>query len=125
MSTAVGAEPRPVPPPDGPVTAAISNALVGALKRVCGKGPTRMKAYALEDDIVMVVGSDSLTTAERALVEGGNAHLVQEARRALSDEVADDCRASIEEATGRRVANLVTQVDPVSDSLFAFLRLSD
>jgi uncharacterized protein YbcI len=84
-----------------------------------------MKAYALEDDIVMVVGSDSLTTAERALVEGGNAHLVQEARRALSDEVADDCRASIEEATGRRVANLVTQVDPVSDSLFAFLRLSD
>ena len=123
MTTAVGARSPAAPPPEGPVAAAICNALVTALKRKCGKGPTRMKAYTLEDDIVLLVGSETLTAVEKTLVEGGNARLVQEARRALAEEIAEDCRPAIEVAAGRPVASLLTQVDPLSDSLFAFLRL--
>ena len=123
MTTVLGAEAPPASPPDGPTTTAICNALVGALKRICGKGPTRMKAYAVEDDVVLVVANDALTPVERTLVEGGNAQLVQEARRALAEEVANDCREQIEAEAGRRVASLLIQVDPPSDSLFASLRL--
>jgi uncharacterized protein YbcI len=122
MTTALGAEARTGAPPDGRTTTAICNALVGALKRVCGKGPTRVKAYAVEDDVVLVVANDALTPVERTLVEGGHAHLVEEARRALAEEVSNDCRATIEVEAGRRVASMLIQVDPPSDSLFATLR---
>jgi uncharacterized protein YbcI len=108
--------------PDGPTATAICNAVVGALKRTCGKGPTKVKAYGL-DDHVAVVAQDLLTTLERKLVEGGSEQLVQEARRALADEVAKECRAEIEEATGQRVVGWQSQVDPCADSAFALVRL--
>lgn len=108
---------------DGPTAMAICNALVAALKRRCGKGPTKLKSYGLDQDLVVIVGTDALTAVEKSLVEAGRGDLVQEARRALADEVTDDCRAAIEEATARRMAGLLIQVDPTSDRLFAVLRL--
>jgi uncharacterized protein YbcI len=107
---------------DGPTAAAICNAVVGALKRTCGKGPTKVKAYGL-DDYVAVVAQDILTTLERKLVQSGSEQLVQEARRALADEVAKECRAEIEQATGQRVVGWQSQVDPCADSAFALVRL--
>jgi uncharacterized protein YbcI len=83
---------------DGPAAAAICNAVVRALKRTCGKGPTKMKAYGLDDHIA-VVAQDILTTLERTLVQNGNEQLVREARHVLADEVAKECRAEIEQAT--------------------------
>jgi uncharacterized protein YbcI len=107
---------------DGPGSTAICDAVVGALKRVCGKGPTKVKAYSL-DDHVAVVARDMLTTLERALVESGHEQLVREARGALADQVAQECRAAIEEATGQRVVGWQSQVDPCADSAFALVRL--
>jgi uncharacterized protein YbcI len=107
---------------DGPASTAICDAVVGALKRVCGKGPTKVKAYGL-DDHVAVVARDMLTTLERALVQSGHEQLVREARAALADQVAKECRAAIEEATGQRVVGWQSQVDPCADSAFALVRL--
>ena len=81
-----------------------------------------MKAYGL-DDHVAVVAQDILTTLERKLVQSGSEQLVQEARRALADEVAKECRAEIEQATGQRVVGWQSQVDPRADSAFALVRL--
>jgi len=81
-----------------------------------------VKAYGL-DDHVAVVAQDILTTLERKLVQSGSEQLVQEARRALADEVAKECRAEIEQATGQRVVGWQSQVDPRADSAFALVRL--
>jgi uncharacterized protein YbcI len=113
------------PPPgstDGAAATAICNAVVGALKRVCGKGPTKVKAYSL-DEHVAVVAQDMLTTLERTLVQSGHEQLVHEARRVLADEVAKECRAAIEQATGQSVVGWQSQIDPCADRAFALVRL--
>jgi uncharacterized protein YbcI len=108
---------------DGAAATAICNAVVGAFKRTCGKGPTKVKAYGL-DDHVAVVARDVLTPLERALVQSGNDQLVREARHVLADEVGKECRAEIEQATGQRVVGWQSQVDPGADSAFALVRLA-
>jgi uncharacterized protein YbcI len=107
---------------DGAAATAICNAVVGALKRVCGKGPTKVKAYSL-DDHVAVVAQDMLTTLERTLVQSGHEQLVRQARRVLADEVAKECRAAIEQATGQSVVGWQSQVDPCADRAVALVRL--
>jgi uncharacterized protein YbcI len=116
---------QPRPPrgsTDGAAATAICNAVVGALKRVCGKGPTKVKAYGL-DEHVAVVAQDMLTTLERTLVQSGHEQLVREARRVLADEVAEECRAAIEQATGQSVVGWQSQVDPCADTAFTLVRL--
>jgi uncharacterized protein YbcI len=101
---------------------AICNSVVGALKRVCGKGPTKVKAYSGDDHVAVVV-QDMLTTLERTLVQSGHEQLVREARRVLADEVARECRAAIEQATGQSVVGWQSEVDPCADCAFALVRL--
>jgi uncharacterized protein YbcI len=81
-----------------------------------------VKAYAL-DDHVAVLAQDILTQLERKLVQSGSEQLVQDARRALADEVAKECRAEIEQATGQRVVGWQSHVDPCAGSAFALVRL--
>ena len=101
---------------------AVCNAVVAALKRVCGKGPTKVKAYSLDEHIA-IVAQDMLTPLERTLVQSGNQQLVREARHVLSDEVAEECRAAIEHATGQSVVGWQSQIDPSADTAFALVRL--
>jgi uncharacterized protein YbcI len=117
-----GQSPPPRGTTDGAASTAICDAVVGALKRVCGKGPTKVKAYSL-DDHVAVVARDMLTTLERALVESGHEQLVRKARGALADQVANECRDAIEQATGQCVVGWQSQVDPGADSAITVVRL--
>jgi uncharacterized protein YbcI len=107
---------------EGATATAICNAVVGALKQSCGKGPTKAKAYPFDDHVAVVV-DDTLTTLERTLVSKGHEKLVCEARQVLADQVAEACRRPIEEATGRRVVGWLSQVDPSADRAFALIRL--
>jgi uncharacterized protein YbcI len=113
---------RPPRGTEGAAAVAISNSVVGAFKRVCGKGPTKVKVYSL-DDHVAVVAQDMLTTLERTLVQRGHEQLVREARRVLADEVARECRAAIEQATEQSVVGWQSDVDPCADYAFALVRL--
>jgi uncharacterized protein YbcI len=125
QGSALGSNGRSRPPragTDGAASTAICNAVVGALKRVCGKGPTKVKAFSLDDHIA-VVARDMLTPLERALVQSGHEQLVREARGALADQVAKECRAAIEQATGLSVVGWQSQVDPCEDSAVALVRL--
>lgn len=106
----------------GPGAQAVCDAIVAAFKRTSGRGPTKVKAYML-GDAVAVVARDMLTTLELTLVRGGRGDLVSEARRALFDEVADECREAIEQATGKRVNGLQTHIDPSADRALAIFRL--
>ena len=107
---------------DGPAAMAICNAITGALKQGCGKGPTKVKAYNTHDDLAVVV-QDMLTTLERTLVQAGHEQLVSEARQVLIDRVAKECRATIEQATGRRVVGWQTEVNPSGDRAYTMVQL--
>jgi uncharacterized protein YbcI len=109
-------------PTDGPAALAICNAITGALKRSSGKGPTKVKAYSTHDDVAVIV-RDMLTPLERTLVQAGHEQLVSEARQVLIGRVASECRATIEQATGRRVVGWQTEVDPGADRAFTLIQL--
>jgi len=107
---------------DGPAAMAICNAITQALKQSCGRGPTKVKAYNTHDDVAVVV-QDMLTTLERTLVQDGHEQLVREARQVLTGRVANECRATIEQATGRRVVGWQTEVNPSADRAFTLIQL--
>jgi uncharacterized protein YbcI len=131
---AVSAKPDALPTPrktqrgpergtiDGPAAMAICNAITGAMKQSCGKGPTKVKAYSTHDDVAVVV-QDMLTTLERMLVQDGHEQLVKEARQVLIDRVAKECRSTIEQATGRRVVGWQTEVNPSADRAYTMVQL--
>jgi uncharacterized protein YbcI len=107
---------------DGPAAVTICNAISGALKQSCGKGPTKVRAYNTHDDLAVVV-QDMLTTLERTLVQDGHEQLVSEARQVLIGRVAKDCRSTIEQATGRRVVGWQTEVNPSADRALTLVQL--
>jgi len=107
---------------DGPGAMTICNAITAALKQSCGKGPTKVKAYNTHDDVAVVV-QDMLTTLERTLVHDGHEQLVSEARHMLIGRVAEECRANIEQATGRRVVEWQTEVNPSADRALMLVKL--
>jgi uncharacterized protein YbcI len=107
---------------DGPAAMAICNAVTGALKQSCGKGPTKVKAYSTHDQVAVVV-QDMLTTLERTLVQDGHEQLVNDARQVLIGRVAKECRATIEQATGRRVVGWQTEVNPSADRALMLVQL--
>jgi uncharacterized protein YbcI len=107
---------------DGPAAMTICNAITGALKQSCGKGPTKVKAYNTHDDLAVVM-QDMLTTLERTLVQDGHEQLVSEARQELTGRVANECRATIEQATGRHVIGWQTEINPSADRAFTLIQL--
>ena len=109
-------------PADGEAAMVICNAITGALKRSSGKGPTKVKAYSTQDHIEIVV-EDMLTALERTLVKDGHEQLVSEVRQVLTGRVANECRATIEQATGRRVVGWQTEVDPSADRACTLIQL--
>jgi uncharacterized protein YbcI len=87
---------------DGPLTAAISNAVVGLLREFTGRGPTQARTTIGSDTIVVTL-RDSLTKAERTLALRGQAVEVLAMRRAFQDTMREDLIAAVESLTGRKV----------------------
>lgn len=89
--------------------AAVSNAMVSAMKKYYGKGPTRVKSYMV-DDYLFVAMRDPLTVVEHTLLRAGRHDLVREYRQAFQNEMAGEFSAQIEELTGRRVLTYQSQI---------------
>jgi uncharacterized protein YbcI len=87
---------------DGPLTAAISNAVVGLLREFTGRGPTQART-TIGSDTVVVTLRDSLTKAERTLAGRGQALEVLAMRRAFQDTMREDLIAAVERLTRRKV----------------------
>ena len=81
-----------------------------------------MKSYSSHDHVAVVV-HEMLTTLERTLVQDGREQLVSEARQVLTARVINECRPTIEQATGRRVVGWQTEVDPGADRAFTLIEL--
>jgi uncharacterized protein YbcI len=98
---------------DGTVSAAVSNAVVRVVREYTGRGPTQARA-AISRDLVSVVMADTLTKAERSLVENGKADLVLQVRQEFQRAMRHDLVAAVETITEREVIAFMSDnhIDP-------------
>jgi uncharacterized protein YbcI len=111
---------KPAPPSTGELLEAVSNLVVRVYANRVGRGPTKARAYT-DRDIVVCVMEDTMTTAERTLVDSGQSAAVKQIRDALQETMREDLATGIESLTGRRViAHIGTgMLDPdVTSDLF-------
>jgi uncharacterized protein YbcI len=86
----------------GEVASAISTRTVQVMHEHTGRGPTKART-TIDRDFVAVVMEDSLTHAERNLVESGLAPKVLETRHDFQRLMSDELIGVVEEETGRKV----------------------
>jgi uncharacterized protein YbcI len=96
---------------DPRIESRISNRLAALHAHWYGKGPLAARTHIAGDDVVVVVLEESFTPAEQALVDRGEAHGIQEARRRFRRVMADDFGAAVEQVTGRRVRSYISDID--------------
>ena len=97
----------------GSRAAAISNAVVSLMSEYTGRGPTQARTY-INDNLISVVLSDTLTKGERSLVRDGFGERVLDMRHAYQRTMGADLVAAIEEITGRKVHAFLSDnhIDP-------------
>ena len=101
------------PRPDGTKTAAISNLTVRLLSQYTGRGPTKARAY-VNENLVTIVLQDTLTKAERTLVDRDRGELVLLTRSTFQEVMGDELSAGIEGILGRKVVAFLSanHIDP-------------
>jgi uncharacterized protein YbcI len=89
-------------PLSGPLSLAISNAIVGMLREYTGRGPTRART-TIRDNVVLVMLEQTLTKGEQSLVSKGRADKVLEIRHEFQNAMREECCLKIADLTGRNV----------------------
>ena len=97
----------------GELAVAISDAVVRALSRTTGRGPTKART-TLGDNGVFVVLQDSLTVGEQTLADAGEERAVLDLRRRWQRVMQADVSREIEQLTGRKVIGFMSDnhIDP-------------
>jgi len=94
-------------------SSAISQAAVALLSEYTGRGPTEARTY-INEDFIIVVLYDTLTSEERAIVRDGSADLVLSARQAFQKAMRPELVASVERFSGRSTSACMSHnhIDP-------------
>ena len=87
----------------------LSTEMVRAQKKYFGRGPTRTKAYML-DDFLLIVMRGSQTQAEQTMVQFEREDLVREFRQQFENEMTSRLVGMVEEITGRKVLGYQSQI---------------
>lgn len=93
----------------GEMRARIATGLVKLHSEYYGKGPTQARTYMWED-LVVVVLRGGFTTVEETLVREGEEDTVHHMRRSFQKTMAQQFRAVVENATGRRIESYMSQI---------------
>ena len=93
----------------------LCNEMVRIYKEIFGRGPTRARADWAGRDAVLCTLEDTLTRAERKMVEVGDHQRLQETRMFFQHVCKDDFRESVERITGRKVRAFVSGIDTDTD----------
>ena len=99
---------------DGRLNAAISNAVVGIFRDYLGRGPTKARAL-VRDNVVVVVLEDTLTKAEKVLVDQGQAEAMMQMRRAFQHTMRETLTDAVTRLTGRQVLAFMSDNHPDPD----------
>jgi len=93
----------------------VSDEMVRLYKSHFGRGPTRARAEFAGPNTLICTLEDSLTPAERALVDMGEHMRLRETRLFFQHALEDDFRRAVEVTTGRRVRAFVSGIDAEQD----------
>lgn len=101
--------------------AAISREVVGLLKDLVGRGPTRSKTY-LHSDCVVLLLREGHTRSEDTMFQAGAGRGVAQARVDMSQAIRGPLIEVIERHTGRQVAGFMSSSQQSPDLLsFVFV----
>jgi uncharacterized protein YbcI len=93
----------------GHLLAAISTSIVGILRDHYGRGPMKAKTYALDDIIVVVMRGSGFTPLEQTIMDSGEPDGVIAMREDFQRVMANRYKGTIEELTGRKVLEFLSQ----------------
>jgi uncharacterized protein YbcI len=93
----------------------ISREMVRLYKENFGRGPTKAHTTFADDDVLICTLEDSMTPAERKLVELGEHQRMRDVRLFFQYSTADDLIEVVEEALGRKVRGFVSGMDVNED----------
>jgi uncharacterized protein YbcI len=112
-TTEIATEPESESTPIGPLSLAISNAIVGLLREYTGRGPTKART-SIRENVVVVMLEQTLTKGEQSLVTKGRADKVLEIRHEFQNAMRQECTERIAELTGREVLAFLSanHIDP-------------
>ena len=96
---------------------AISNEMVRIYKDQFGRGPTKTRTLWAGPDVLVVVLEDTLTPAERKLVELGEHQRLRDLRTFFQYASAREFCEPIERITGRSVRAFISGIDTEADGL--------
>ncbi|HKP88423.1 MAG TPA: Na-translocating system protein MpsC family protein [Thermoleophilaceae bacterium] len=94
---------------------AVSNAMVRIYKETFGRGPTKARTNFAGPDILICTLRETLTPAERRLVELDEHERLRETRMYFQHAVEPEFRHAVEEITGRKVEAFVSGIDTSQD----------
>jgi uncharacterized protein YbcI len=98
------------------VLAQISREMTRLYKEQFGRGPTKVRTDFAGPDIVVCTLEDSFTPAERKLARMGEHQRLRDTRLYFQYATADDFRAVIENALGRKVRAFNSGIDTETDT---------
>jgi uncharacterized protein YbcI len=101
---------------------AITTAIVSLFREYYGRGPIKAKTFIL-DDYVLTVLHETLTTAERTLVDDGKETQVREFRLAFQKTMTEQFEGRVAEITGRKVLTYQSQIAFNPEVCFEFFWL--
>jgi uncharacterized protein YbcI len=93
----------------GAMRAAVSTAIVQAMAKLYGRGPTKAKTY-FNDEYVFTALEGGLTPNEERLVQAGEEQLVRQYRLRFQEVVAEELTSAVERVTGRKVLTYHSQL---------------
>ena len=99
----------------GMQTAELSNAMVRLYKELFGRGPTKSSAVHAGPDLLVCTLENSLTQAERKLVEMGEQQRLRDVRMLFQHSSEVEFVRTVEEITGRTVRAFVSGIDTEQD----------
>jgi uncharacterized protein YbcI len=114
--------------PENRVLVELCNEMVRIYKDLFGRGPTRARADWAGRDALLCTLEDTLTRAERKMVEVGDHQRLQETRMFFQHVCRDDFRTCVERITGREVRAFVSGIDTdtdVASEVFYLRRTAD
>jgi uncharacterized protein YbcI len=101
----------------GNVLLEISNAMVGIYKERFGRGPRSARTYCAGPDVLTVVLEETLTPAERSLVQMEEHQRLRDTRLFFQYASVPEIIGTIEEISGRSVRAFISGVDTHVDGL--------
>jgi uncharacterized protein YbcI len=97
--------------------AQVSNAMVRVYKEQFGRGPTAARTLWCGDDVLMCVLEETLTPAERNLVQLGEHERVRDMRTFFQYASVREFCEPVERLTGRTVRAFISGIDTEVDGL--------